>query len=98
MAYTLTNLRDDIRNYTEVSSNVLSDTIIEGIVLDAEYRIYRDVPIDAYRDIQVTNFTTDQDFVNSPAGAHVVRAVQVFDATYKFLDHMLTHQKLHQIP
>ena len=48
-----TNLRTKIRDYTEVSSNVLSDTIIEGIVLDAEYRIYRDVPIDAYRDIQV---------------------------------------------
>ena len=52
-----TNLRTKIRDYTEVSSNVLSDSIIEGIVLDAEYRIYRDVPIDAYRDIQVTNFT-----------------------------------------
>jgi len=25
MAYSLTNLRDDIRNYTEVGSNVLSD-------------------------------------------------------------------------
>jgi hypothetical protein len=76
-----TNLRTKIRDYTEVSSTVLSDTIIEGIVLDAEYRIYRDVPIDAYRDIQVTAFTTNQDFLNSPAGAHVVRAVQVFDAT-----------------
>ena len=25
MAYTLTNLRDDIRNYTEVDDSVLSD-------------------------------------------------------------------------
>ena len=29
MAYTLDNLRTDIRGYTEVSSNVLSDTILD---------------------------------------------------------------------
>ena len=52
-----TNLRTKIRAYTEVSDTVLTDTIIEGFVLDAEYRIYRDVPIDAYRDIQITNYT-----------------------------------------
>ena len=28
MAYSLTNLRDDIRNYTEVGSNVLSDSVL----------------------------------------------------------------------
>jgi len=43
------DLRTNIRNYTEVSSTVLSDSVIENIVLNAEYRIYRDVPIDADR-------------------------------------------------
>ena len=32
MAYTLTNLRDDIRNYTEVSSNVLTDAVLNTII------------------------------------------------------------------
>ena len=32
MAYTLTNLQDDIRNYTEVDSSVLSDTILTTII------------------------------------------------------------------
>ena len=32
MAYTLDNLRTDIRNYTEVGSNVLSDTVLERII------------------------------------------------------------------
>ena len=29
MAYTLANLRSDIRNYTEVSDTVLNDAILE---------------------------------------------------------------------
>ena len=32
MAYTLTNLQDDIRNYTEVDSNVLSDTLLDQFI------------------------------------------------------------------
>ena len=32
MAYTLDNLRTDIRNYTEVGSNVLSDTVLERLI------------------------------------------------------------------
>ena len=41
MAYTLDNLRTDIRGYTEVSSNVLSDTILDTISKNAENKIYR---------------------------------------------------------
>ena len=32
MAYTLTNLRDDVRNYTEVSSTVLTDAILDTMI------------------------------------------------------------------
>ena len=46
-----TDLRTQIRNYTEVSSTVLTDAIIENIVLNAEYKLMRDVPIDAHRKI-----------------------------------------------
>ena len=76
-----TDLRTQIRNYTEVSSTVLSDSIIENIVLNAEYRIFRDVPLDAYRTSTTGNLTTNQDYVNVPAGALVVRGVQVYDST-----------------
>ena len=76
-----TDLRTQIRNYTEVSSTVLSDSIIENIVLNAEYRIFRDVPLDAYRTSTTGNLVTNQDFVNVPAGALVVRGVQVYDST-----------------
>ena len=76
-----TDLRTQIRNYTEVSSTVLSDSIIENIVLNAEYRIARDVPIDAYKAVATGNLVTNQDFVNLPAGALFVRTVQVYTST-----------------
>ena len=76
-----TDLRTNIRNYTEVSSTVLSDSVIENLVLNAEYRIFRDVPMDAYRASTTGNLVTNQDFVNVPAGALVVRAVQVYTST-----------------
>ena len=76
-----TDLKTQIRNYTEVSSTVLSDSIIENIVLNAEYRIARDVPIDAYKAITTGNLVTNQDYVNLPAGALFVRGVQVYTST-----------------
>ena len=76
-----TDLKTQIRNYTEVSSTVLSDSIIENIVLNAEYRIARDIPIDAYKAIATGNLTTNQDYVNLPAGALFVRGVQVYTST-----------------
>ncbi len=75
------DLRTNIRNYTEVSSTVLSDSVIENIVLNAEYRIFRDVPIDAYRKTATDNFVANQEHANVPAGALVVRGVQVADGT-----------------
>jgi len=75
------DLRTNIRTYTEVDSSVLSDSVIENIVLNAEYRIFRDVPSDAYRTSTTGNLVTNQDFVNVPAGALFVRGVQVYDST-----------------
>jgi hypothetical protein len=75
------DLRTNIRNYTEVTSTVLTDAVIENIVLNAEYRIFRDLPLDAYRASTTGNLVTNQDFVNVPAGALVVRGVQVYDST-----------------
>ena len=75
------DLRTNIRTYTEVDSSVLSDSVIENIVLNAEYRIFREVPSDAYRTSTTGNLVTNQDFVNVPAGALFVRGVQVYDST-----------------
>ena len=74
-------LKTQIRSYTEVSSTVLSDTVLENIILNAQYRIFRDVPIDADRKTSTGNFTAGTNNVTVPAGAVFVRAVQVYTAT-----------------
>ena len=47
--YTLANLQTDIRNYTEVGSTVLSDTILERLIKNAEQTIFRAVDMDDER-------------------------------------------------
>jgi len=72
-------LKTQIRSYTETDSNVLSDSVLENIILNAQYRIFRDVPIDADRQQQLGNFVAGQETINVPAGAVVIRGVQVYD-------------------
>ena len=75
------DLRTQIRSYTEVSSTVLSDSVLENIILNSEYRIFRDVPLDAYRKTATDNLVANQEHAQVPAGALVVRGVQVADGT-----------------
>jgi hypothetical protein len=60
---------------------VLSDSVLENIILNAQYRIFRDAPIDADRKTSTGNFTAGTNNVTVPAGAVFVRAVQVYTAT-----------------
>jgi hypothetical protein len=68
-----------IRSYTETDSNVLTDAVVENIILNAQYRIFRDVPIDADRLQKLGNFVAGQESINAPGGALFVRGVQVYD-------------------
>ena len=70
-----------IRNYTEVDSNVLTADILENIILNAQYKIMRDIPIDADRKQQTGNLVVGQETINAPGGALFIRAVQVYDST-----------------
>ena len=74
-------LKTQIRSYTETDSNVLSDSVLENIILNAQYRIFRDVPIDADRKQQTGNLVTGQETINAPAGAVFIRGIQVYDST-----------------
>ena len=76
-----TTLVTQIRNYTETDSNVLTTDILENIILNAQYRIFRDVPIDADRKQQTGSFVVGQNQVNVSAGALFVRSIQVYDST-----------------
>jgi hypothetical protein len=74
-------LKTQIRSYTETDSNVLSDSVLENIILNAQYRIFRDIPIDADRKQQEGDLVVGQETINSPAGAVFIRAIQVYDST-----------------
>ena len=68
-----------IRSYTETDSNVLTDAVCENIILNAQYRIFRDVPIDADRKQQLGNLVAGQESINAPAGCLFIRGIQVYD-------------------
>ena len=74
-------LKTQIRSYTETDSNVLTDAVLENIILNAQYRIMRDVPIDADRKQQSVNLVPGQETINAPAGCLFIRAIQVYDSS-----------------
>ena len=62
---TYDTLVTQIRNYTEVDSNVLTTDILENIILNSQYRILRDIPIDADRKQQSINLVPGQETINA---------------------------------
>ena len=76
-----TTLVTQIRNYTETDSNVLTTDILENIILNAQARIFRDVPIDADRVQETGSLVAGQDQVNAPGGALFIRSIQIYDST-----------------
>ena len=79
--FTYATLTTAIQNYTEVDSNVLTSTITNQFIENAELRIFRDVPIDAYKKQSIGNLVTGQTTINVPAKTIFVKGVQVYDGT-----------------
>ena len=65
-------LKTQIKSYTETDSNVLTDAVLENIILNSQYRIMRDVPIDADRKQQTINLVPGQETINAPAGCYLL--------------------------
>jgi len=83
MAYTLANLQTDIRNYTEVDSNVLSDTVLSTIIKNAENKIYREVDSDDDRFYATSNLQAGNRYVTIPSDLRFIRYVQLKDSSNK---------------
>jgi len=79
--YNYSNLVTDIRNYSEVDSNVFTAAIVNRFIENSEYRIAYDIPMDSDRKQAQAQFATDSNSINVPAGCLFVRAVQVFPST-----------------
>ena len=84
MAYTLANLQDDIRNYTEVSSTVLTDAILERIIKNAEHTIFRAVDVDNERFYATSTTIINKRYVSIPADCRVIRYVQLKNGSNVF--------------
>ena len=81
MAYTLANLQDDIRNYTEVDSSVLSNGILNTIIKNAENRIYREVDSDDNRFYATSNLQSGNRYVTIPSDLRFIRYLQLTDSS-----------------
>ena len=77
--YTLANLQTDIRGYTEVGSTVLSDTILERLIKNAEHTIFRAVDVDDERFYSTSNCIIGNRYVSVPADCRVIRYVQLLN-------------------
>jgi hypothetical protein len=77
--YTLANLQTDIRNYTEVGSTVLSDSILERLIKNAEHTIFRAVDMDDERFYATSNCIVGNRYVSVPDNCRVIRYVQLLN-------------------
>ena len=77
MAYTLTNLQTDIRNFTEVDSTVLSDSVLSTFIKNAENKIYREADNDDNRFYDTSNLTIGNRYVTIPANLRIIRYIQL---------------------
>ena len=77
MAYTLANLQTDLRNYTEVDSTVLSDSVIATFIKNAENKIYREADNDDNRFYDTSNLTVGNRYVTIPANLRIIRYIQL---------------------
>ena len=83
MAYTLTNLQDDIRNYTEVDSGVLSNAIVNTMIKNVENEIYRTVDSDDNRFYATSNLQAGNRYVTIPSDLRFIRYIQLKDSNNK---------------
>ncbi len=77
---TYTELVQKIRDYTEVSSNVLTDSITNDIIRDAELRIMRDVDVDANKRYVTAEVISGTRFIDTPEDTLVIRSAQIVDS------------------
>jgi len=72
-------LLTNVRNYTEVGSDVLSDSVLDVFIENTENRVNREIDIDAFRKFQFSSFTIGSPFITMPDDFAFERGVQIKD-------------------
>jgi len=87
MAISHSSFLTQVRNYTEVSSNVLTDAIIQEFIRNVELDIAGKVDYDDLRKYATSTFTAGNRYVSLPSDALLIRSVQVISgSTRVFLE------------
>ena len=77
---TYDELVQKIRDYTEVDANVLTSTIVNGFIENAEFRILRDVDSDNNRRYVTAQLVSGTRFIDTPDNLLVIRSAQIVDS------------------
>ena len=84
---TYTELVSQIRDYTEVSSDVFTDSIINDFIEHTENKILRDLDLPVFRSYQYATFTASNGFLTLPGGTSltpsefsIIRSVMIYPA------------------
>ena len=83
MAISYSNFLTQVRNYTEVDSNVLSDTILDQFIRNIELDIAGKVDYDDIRKYATSAFTSGNRAVSMPNDCIVIRSVQSINGSIR---------------
>tara|TARA_R100000988_G_scaffold45346_1_gene22412 strand:- start:2434 stop:3090 length:657 start_codon:yes stop_codon:yes gene_type:complete len=81
MSITHANFLTQVRNYTEVDSNVLTDTIIQDFIRSVEVDIAGKVDYDDLRKYATSSFTAGNRAVSMPGDLIILRSVERIDSS-----------------
>jgi hypothetical protein len=80
MAISYADFLTQVRSYTEVNSNVLSDTLIDQFIKNVELEIAGKVDYDDTRKYATSSFNATKRFLTMPSDFLIIRSFQVFDS------------------
>jgi hypothetical protein len=80
MAYTLANLQNDIRSYTEGDDGVFTTGVLDTIIKNAENKIYRETDSDDNRFYATSALVNGNRYVTIPTDLRFIRYAQLTDS------------------
>ena len=83
MAITHADFLTQVRNYTEVDSNVLSDTLLDQFIRNVELDIAGQVDYDDLRKYATSNTTANNRYVSMPSDLLILRSVQIISSNVR---------------
>ena len=87
MAISYTNFLTQVRDYTEVDSNVLTDTLIDQFITNIELDVAGKVDYDDLRKYSTASFVSGQRYLSMPSDLIILRSIQtIISGDRRFLE------------